>query len=150
MTEARAVVPCVPETSDQSPRVTLTVVVLVGSPLICTRSTLPVAESTNSSTSWFIRNVASANVRLVWPLLVTAAPSEVLTRSVFMGVHLEIHSLDRYVRQSGHEGVPVGEPVADRHGDVIAGFHARLLGSEEPLEKVGHGNGRQSAIGSRQ
>ena len=38
---------------------------------------VPVAESTISSTSWFIRNVASARVRVDWVADETAAPSEV-------------------------------------------------------------------------
>ena len=124
-----------------TPRITVIVVVLVGSPLIWTRSTLPVALSTSSSTSWFIRNVASAERqaglvgagrprRRAWS---TAVP-------VLVGVHQEVDALDRHVRQPGHERVAVGEPVADRDGDVVPRFDTGLLGAEEPLKKIGrHG-----------
>ena len=81
------VVPWTPEICDQIPRVTLTVVELVGSPLIWTRSTLPVAESTTSSTSWFIRNVASARVSVVCVPDEIAAPSEV-DRARYLWVYI--------------------------------------------------------------
>ena len=82
-------------------------------------------------TSWFIRNVASASVsgssRRRDRRAERGGP-----RPVLVGVHQEVDPLDRDVRQSGHERVAVGEPVADRDGNVVACFDPGLLGSKKP------------------
>ena len=56
-----------------------------------------------------------------------------------MGVHLEVDTFDRYVRQPRDQRVAVGEPVSDRDGDVVAGFNSGLLRAQKTLKKVSHG-----------
>ena len=115
-------VPIVLLMSDHSPRITLNVVELVGSPSIWTRSMLPVTLSTTSSTSWFIRKVASAVVNDVWPLSRDRGAERGRAGAIPMRVH-ENQPLDGHVRQSSDERISVGEPVTDS-SFCYSGFHA--------------------------
>ena len=56
-----------------------------------------------------------------------------------MGIHLEVDTFNRYVRQARDQWVAVGKPVSDRHGDVVTGFNSGLLRAQKTLKKVSHG-----------
>ena len=120
------------------PRITVIVCVPVGSPLTWTNSLSPEPVSTSWRTSWFIRNEASPSVRPVVVVDESATPS-VVDRERYGWVYIK-----KSVRSTGTygsrvtNGLRLAYQLLDGHGDVVAGFNTRLVGSKEPLEVIAH------------